>query len=287
MTKVGIVILNYKDAATTKHLCEMIKDYSNIHHIVVVDNLSPDDSFEELQKFQSDKVDVIQSDKNGGYSYGNNYGAFYLIDKYGVDIIFIANPDVEFTSEFVADMVAAIESSEVDATSGVMLDAQGKLSDVNCKLLSLSEELLACTVFTKQFFKPFQDKTLNYAKNDDKYIYTGFLPGSLFAIKADVFKAVGGFDDKVFLYYEESILRRKFDKLGYKMAILKNQSFYHMHSVSINKSLAKIKQYKHFCESRYYLFEHYMDCNWLQLLALRIFSAYGFYMRKILYRILY
>lgn len=49
------------------------------------------------------------SDKNGGYSYGNNYGAFYLIDKYMVDILVIANPDVEFTEAFLIRIVQDTE----------------------------------------------------------------------------------------------------------------------------------------------------------------------------------
>ena len=73
-SKIGIVILNYKDSDNTKKLCQLISEYNLIDKIVVVDNLSPDDSFERLIGLKSDKIDDLQSDKNGGYSYGNNYG---------------------------------------------------------------------------------------------------------------------------------------------------------------------------------------------------------------------
>lgn len=88
-----------------RKLCETICGYDSIDHIVIVDNLSPDGSFRQLQSMAGGKVDVIQSDKNGGYSYGNNYGAVYLIDKYMVDILVIANPDVEFTEAFLICIV--------------------------------------------------------------------------------------------------------------------------------------------------------------------------------------
>ena len=98
--KIGIVILNYKDFHTVIKLINLIKNYNALDKIVVVDNLSPDDSFDKLKSLKSDKVDVIQSKRNGGYSYGNNFGAFYLIEQYRIDILFIANPDVIFTENF-------------------------------------------------------------------------------------------------------------------------------------------------------------------------------------------
>lgn len=47
--KIGVVILNYNDAETTLHLCDLIRGYSAIDHIAVVDNLSPDGSYETLK----------------------------------------------------------------------------------------------------------------------------------------------------------------------------------------------------------------------------------------------
>ena len=82
MKNIGVIILNQNDSDTTRKLYETIQGYDSIDHIVIVGNLSPDGSFRQLKSLAGDKVDVIQSDKNGGYSYGNNYGAFYLIDKY-------------------------------------------------------------------------------------------------------------------------------------------------------------------------------------------------------------
>lgn len=66
--KIGIVILNYNDALSTLKILKQIRNYSAIDHIVIVDNLSPDGSFQQLKSLAGDKVDVIQSDRNGGYS---------------------------------------------------------------------------------------------------------------------------------------------------------------------------------------------------------------------------
>lgn len=56
---VGVVILNYKDANTTIKLCNAIEKYNVIDNIVVVDNLSPDDSFSKLLKIRNSKINIL------------------------------------------------------------------------------------------------------------------------------------------------------------------------------------------------------------------------------------
>ena len=68
-----LIVLNYNDAETTLEFVEMAKMCNAIDKIVVVDNCSTDYSLSKLTCLKSDKIDVIQTDKNGGYAYGNNF----------------------------------------------------------------------------------------------------------------------------------------------------------------------------------------------------------------------
>lgn len=282
--KIGIVILNYKDSDNTKKLCRLISEYNLIDKIVVVDNLSPDDSFERLIGLKSDKIDVLQSDKNGGYSYGNNYGAFYLIKKYNIDILFIANPDVEFPEKFVLGCAEILSQDIVQATSGIMLYPNGDRSKWNGKINSYFEDLIDCTIFIKKLIINYG---MDYAKKQNNLIYVDFLPGSLFAINANIFKKIGGFDEDVFLYYEESILSLKLKKEKCKVAISNSLSFKHIHSGSIDKSIDKIKQLRQLYKSRLYLHKKYFNENEVKIVLLKIFMSYGIFMRKIIYKFLY
>ena len=76
--KNAIIILNYNDSETVVKYISQIKDYSSFDKIVIVDNCSPDGSFEKLIKLKNDKIDVIQTDGNKGYAYGNNFGVHFL-----------------------------------------------------------------------------------------------------------------------------------------------------------------------------------------------------------------
>lgn len=154
MPKIGLVILNYNDYKTTIELCNKIKNYDSIYKIVIVDNLSTDDSFINLKTLESYKIDVIKTDKNGGYSYGNNYGAFYLIDRYKIDILFIANPDVEFDNDFIRKQSNIITHGIAEAVSAIMLT----LEEANKSFVVKKEntyflDLIQCTVFAKNSFE--------------------------------------------------------------------------------------------------------------------------------------
>lgn len=280
--KIGIVILNYNDASSTLHILKQIRDYSVIDHIVIVDNLSPDGSFQLLKSMADDKVDIIQSDKNGGYSYGNNYGAFYLIEKYKVDILVIANPDVEFSEAFLVRLVQDMVRLGVKAASGYMkMPENSSFGLMNRKINSYWQELLQCTILLKRFIY-FQNE---YVLPNHGIIQVEWIPGSLFAIDAKIFKELNGLDDKVFLFYEEQILGWKFIQAGYKMVIDTDISYFHNHSVSINKSIKRYGQAKQLFHSKYYFYKTYVGINLAKQLLMKLTIVYGLFMRKILYKI--
>lgn len=278
--KIGIVILNYKDALTTVQLCKKIETYVMIDHIVVVDNLSPDDSMKYLEKLENEKIHVLKSDKNGGYSYGNNFGAFYLIEKYQVDVLFIANPDVQFEENFIEKISQIIISNRAQAASGIMINRDGNSGVKTLKINSYFNDLIDNTILIKRL------KQSQRIESDSLPLLrkAELLSGSLFAVDASVFKEIGGFDDHVFLYCEERIFGKKFQQNGYKMLMDTSTSFLHMHAVSIGKSLKKIEQLERLNQSRLYYWEEYEHIGNIKKSLLKLAMQYGVAVRKLIYR---
>lgn len=282
--KIGVVVLNYNDSKTTIELLNLIKNYVVIDKIVVVDNASTDDSYNILKVYENQKIKVIQSNKNGGYSYGNNFGAFWLIEKYNVDILFIASPDVEFGEEFVKKISTLIINKDIACASGRMNENGGNFN-INGNFISdriYLENLLAATILGAKI------RHLYYKPNNKNYsgiIYVDMITGPLFAIKADAFEKIKGFDDGVFLYCEELILGTRLKRAGYKTAIDTDISFFHKGSVTINKNLNYLKKIRQMFNSRLYYFKNYSDINALQYFILKLFIEYGYFARKILFKI--
>ena len=97
--KVLFLILNYKTYQETIGLTEKLCEEGLIDkHVLIVDNASPNNSFEILRKqFDGYKnVEVIASPENGGFAKGNNFGLRYA-KKYNPQYVCIINNDVLFS----------------------------------------------------------------------------------------------------------------------------------------------------------------------------------------------
>ena len=126
--KTAVIILNYNSKNDTIRYVNEIKDYKSLDTIIVVDNNSSNtNEFEALEILKSNKTYVIKSDKNGGYSYGNNFGLKFLEnleEKY--DFVVISNPDVEVKEEAFIECFKELELNEkVAVCAPIMLNKEG------------------------------------------------------------------------------------------------------------------------------------------------------------------
>lgn len=258
MSKTGIVILNYNDYETTINMLNSIKDYDSLDHIVVVDNKSTDNSYEVLKPYESKKIDVIQSKSNKGYSYGNNVGIKYLLDNYNVDYVIISNPDITVENETIK-----LLSKELDKNDNIKLIAPvihelGGLKK-GWKLPTYYGEIITICNTKQRFHK-------NYGLYDDNH-YNDLLSkvdvvsGCFFMIRSDVLKEINYFDEGTFLYYEENILGHILKDKGYDSYILNDTYVTHNLSVSVDKSIKKIKKFKILVKSLMYYENKYNKRN--------------------------
>lgn len=121
------VILNYNDSKTTISLLSNIQYFQELDYIVIVDNKSTDDSYEQLKQYSNEKVHLILTERNGGYGYGNNFGIWYSYNHLGATEVLIANPDVIFSAECVKALKSALlEKKDCAIVAPVMTNGMGK-----------------------------------------------------------------------------------------------------------------------------------------------------------------
>ncbi len=281
--KTGIVILNYNDAVSTSTLVDSIIGYASIGHIAVVDNCSTDESWKILKnKYDAqEKVSVISSGKNGGYSYGNNYGACYLIKEYGTDIIFIANPDVLFDEALIEAITQKYEKKEGYAVlTGVMMRPDGSVDPAPYRqLFSYTHDLGDCFLTIRRLVYEKKRYEVDYSV---PVMDVEVVQGSFFAITAEAFEKINGLDENIFLYYEELILAKKLKAAGYKTGLLTDKTYLHNHSVSIRRSMKNIKIWKAVLKSKYYYQKNYNNANALQMILLRICGGFSLFEKLII-----
>lgn len=236
----AIIVLNYNDIKTVKQFVEHIKPYGKNYHVVIVDNCSTDGSFEELRTLYGDVYDVIRTERNGGYAYGNNFGIRFAKRKYDAQYCIVANPDVLVEEKVLEKAIAFLETNDDVAIAGCkMINVNGTTETYCWKLPSYRFELISSLFILSRLLT--KNKNLYSVQElSSSVTEVEAIAGSLMIMNVDSVMNVGGFDEDTFLYCEEQILGYKLKRAGYKVFVINNLTYVHNHSTSISKTYKSV-----------------------------------------------
>lgn len=270
MPVVSCIILNYNDAPTTISLVERIKDFALLNYIVVVDNCSTDNSWEQLQHYKSDKIHVIQSPRNGGYGSGNNYGLRYSSEILNADYSIVANPDVQFDEECVEKFLQTLQE---DDSIAVVSARQSNSPDCAWENCSILQYILATSLPFEVWLK-IRSYPKNYFKGKDS-VPVFAVPGSLLMVDLKKMLKYGMYDEEFFLYFEEFILAQKFADAGLKTILRLDCSYVHNHHVSISKTYNRwSQQHTVLLKSAELFLRKYKKVNAVHMALAKLWFAY-------------
>lgn len=233
---ISIVVLNYCSFNATQDLVSQLVDIEDNIRIIIVDNNSPDNSYNLLiDKFGSySNIDILQNQHNTGYAAGNNVGIRYALETLNSPYIAIMNPDVEITEGFLRNMIKYLEADRnIAAITGVMLDPHRSLNvaTIAWKIPSTLDNIFLCSGLLNRLYNPIKyEKFSNPSPLNPGIYYVDALPGSCFVIRSSILKEIGLLDEGTFLYCEERILAKKIKDLGQTNAISLKDSFIHNHT---------------------------------------------------------
>lgn len=234
---VSASIVTYNDnnrvPATIKSIIDNTKKYDLT--LYVVDNASSDGTAELVE--QMGLATVIKNDNNAGFGAAHNMVLDEKIGKYH----FVINPDITVSSDVISDMVDYFESNPD------VVMAMPKILNFDGTEQKLPKER---PTFKRLFLGRLSNKVrANYVWADKEItnpIEVNFCTGCFFCIKGDVFKKLGGFDKRYFMYLEDADLTLKSKAVG-KVVMLPQFSVNHAWERESAKSLK-------------YLFIHIVSC---------------------------
>ena len=275
--RTGIIIVNYNNEDETSEFVNKIVKFNSIDKIIVVDNMSTTiGAFNKLKElealnstFDYEKIEVVSSGKNGGYSYGNNYGLKILNEdeknnniKY--DYIIISNSDIDVKEKAIIHMASFLrENDEVAAIAPRMFykdDVPARRS--SWKLRTAKRDIVHSTRLLELLFYPVL-RNGEYSEEDYKNnkLEVEAISGSFFMIKKDIFEQIGMFDENVFLFYEEDILGKKLKDIDKKIISLNDEKFIHYESQTIGKVFNYFKKMRILYDSKMYYQINYNNIN--------------------------
>lgn len=264
--KTGIILLNYNDIENTKKMIDQIKNYKALSKIIVVDNCSPNLENKELKNLENDKIVFLESKENRGYGAGNNLGLRYLEEHTDCELAIISNPDILVEEAAILHMQnVMMENYSISFLGPAVLECGKRIK--GWKLPTYFVEILS----TMNFFSRYARKFQQYEESHYQNIFTPVdaIHGSFFLARLKDFKIIGYFDENTFLYYEENIIGKKAQDQNMQICVDNEVSVVHALSLSVDKSLNKIKKYKILKQSMFYYEKTYNKRNFLSILFLK------------------
>lgn len=275
--KVAAIIVNYNDEKDTIDFVEKITKYNTINRIIVVDNMSTTiGAFEKLKKIENEKVSVIQSEKNGGYSYGNNFGINFLKENNeNYDYIIISNPDVIIEEKAIINCLNVLENEkDVAIVAPRMFNKQNKpIRRSSWKIRTFKLDVIHSTRLLELiFYKKLRNGEYSEKEYSKDILEVDAISGAFFIIKYDVYEQIGKFDENTFLFYEEDIVAQKLKKINLKTYSINNEKFIHLESQAIGKAFSYYAKIKQLYKAKMYYHKNYNKINSLQIFIFGILN---------------
>jgi GT2 family glycosyltransferase len=266
----------------------MIQNFSIIDKIVIVDNDSSDESFHRLIPFKSDKIDVIKTEHNKGYAYGNNFGVAFAEKHYKPQNIIISNPDIIIKEESIVKIIDVLNSNEnVAIATGIIHDNSGSIiSNFAWKVPTYYDMLINCFFIAYKFHRKILKKGMFYdykILQQSDFIEVEVVSGCFFIIKDNIFQKINGFDEETFLFNEENIIGFKLKEQNLKVCLVKDSTIIHNTSTSINKNIKSIAIKENILkESSKTYIRKYLKVGAIKLLLFKLAFNLGKYEKRLI-----
>lgn len=214
--RVSIISVTYNNEDLIENfISSVLKNISKNDGLIIVDNHSSDKTVEKISKFKN--VTLVLSDKNLGFSKGNNLGVKAASGQY----LFFLNPDTQMNNPILDQLIDFYE----DVDAGI----------VGPKLIKADGQIQASVRKLPTWWGAFKEYILNIKESYSEYVPSSSSPmevetvyGAAMLIRKDLFDKIGGFDEKFFLYYEDIDLCNRVRELGKKIYYFPQVSIKHL-----------------------------------------------------------
>jgi GT2 family glycosyltransferase len=210
---VDIIILNFNQEADTAECILSLKrmDYKN-YRVILVDNGSSDGSGSRLKE-RFKEIDLLRSDENLGFAGGCNLGIRRSLETNPAGYILLLNNDAVVNERLLDELLGAAETNRAIGVAAAVnyyysspetvhmaahrffwwLGVQGRLTDMGGAAFKEVQSVSACCML----------------------------------VKKEVIEKIGVFDERFFMYYEDSDFCLRARRAGFKVAAVRDAKVWH------------------------------------------------------------
>ncbi|MGI6168396.1 MAG: glycosyltransferase family 2 protein [Christensenellales bacterium] len=203
-----VCIVSHNDQATIDKAVRGILQHMPVDgRLLIVDNASSDNTLEIVGKIP--QIQLIRLDKNLGFGSGHNAALPYLNAKYHA----IINPDIEVKDDVLQQICDYMdEHPDVAMVQPMVYFPDGQAQHHGKKDPTFLD------LFIRLFFPGrFHKRQARYLRLDADYskpFAVDVASGCFMVVRTELFKRIGGFDRRFFLYFEDNDLSRRIRQHG-------------------------------------------------------------------------
>jgi GT2 family glycosyltransferase len=225
-TDLAIILVNWNLKDDTIECIDSLLNSGTAHsQIVVVDNGSTDGSVAVLRDRYNNSVVIIESKENLGYAAGVNIGIEYVL-SHNYNWVLLLNNDTIVAENF----IDALYSGAQQAVGYAILSPIILYHQNPSVIWSMGERFIGHTLLTMRGFK---DHRLN--ENLPSIVPIDVTNGCAMMVSCEVFKRIGLFDGKLFMYGEEVDFCWRARQANFKFACFTPARIWHKISQSAQK----------------------------------------------------
>jgi GT2 family glycosyltransferase len=233
--ELSVIIVNWNGAEFVGKCLKSVFEstFNKLWEVIVVDNNSSDKSVEIIKQFP--QVIAIENKENVGFGAANNQALKQATGKF----VFLLNPDVQIFPDSMEKLVKKIEESEkIAIVAPQLVNEDGSLQREIGHFPGLADSIFVLLKLHRlPFFKDLVYPKVDYSREQE----AEHLMGSALLIRREVLDSIGVFDERFFLWFEETDLEKRIKDAGWKLIYYPQTHVVHLLSRSI-KQVSPLKR---------------------------------------------
>lgn len=236
---ISIIIVNWNAGP---QLAEVVSSIGKHHHglvssVVLVDNASTDDSLDQVEALQSLQIRplIIRNSENLGFGRACNLGAQHAKSSY---LLFL-NPDAVLFADTLPTALAYMEDP-VNVKVGIcgvqLLDEAAHVAR-HCARFPSALGFVAHAIGVDRFIPLLGHVMAEWDHAETRQV--DHVIGAFFLVRSELFDAIGGFDERFFVYLEDLDFSRRAHQAGWRSVYLVDAQAFHAGGGTSNQIKAR------------------------------------------------
>ncbi len=238
MKTISVSIVTYNSAQEIDAVLDSVFAHAPTERlsVFVVDNASTDDTVAHVRA-RREPITLIETGANRGFGAAHNRA----IDATVADYHVILNPDIVFESDVLGALAAYLDAHEEAVLATPLIRNPDGSPQAVPRVLPRRRYMFAGQL--ERFGGVFRRWRDEYTRRNESFTEPTpitFCTGCFMMVRTEALKAVGGFDDRFFMYMEDADLSRRLAAYG-KLMLVPSATVTHVWEKASGKSWRFLK----------------------------------------------